>query len=343
MDIRRVVRRLRATGGGTARRSCEAALLLSVGLSAPAAHSSASVALHSVEEVQSAWIESPGGATSYFRSPEGDVWELVTDPGDPAIQNRGEGRFFPPEADHVRSALVALSYPTEALTVDIFILPCPRRELLTSSSGRRTVYLSPGMHPYTEAQVHALVAHELGHILHNQRMDGPAWDAYRELRGLQDRSMYSDGAPHRDRPREIFAEDFRFLFGGPLANYGGGIENPNLMLPDRVGGLEAFYLSRAEAAVSPDAPRPLRFLPNPARGDVRISFADGRTGIDPTPLVLEVFDVQGRRFLRRELPGVAQVQWDGRLENGRPAPAGLYFVQIVQGRERWLGKLLVTR
>jgi len=309
----------------------------------PAAHSFASVALHTAEEVQTAWIVRSGDATSFFHSPEGDVWELVTDPGDPAILNRGEGRFFPPEADQVRSALVALNYPAEALSVEIFILPYPRRELLTSSSGRGTIYLSPGMYPYTDAQVHAIVAHEMGHILHNQRMDGPSWDEYRTLRGIQDRSVYYDSAPHRDRPREIFAEDFRYLFGGRLANYGGGIENPDLTLPDRVGGLEEFLLSRATARIAPDVPMSLQFLPNPARGPVRITFADGREGIDPTPMVLEVFDVQGRRQLRRDVAGVSEVPWDARLDNGASAPAGLYFVRIVQGRERWLGKLLVAR
>jgi len=284
-----------------------------------------------------------GDATFFFQSPEGDVWELVSDPGDPAIRNKGEGSFFPPEPDHVRSALVALSYPTEVLSVEIFILPYPRRELLTSSSGRGTVYLSPGMYPYSEAQVHAIVAHELGHVLHNQRMDGPAWDEYRRLRGLGDRSIYYDAAPHRDRPHEIFAEDFRFLFGGPLANYAGGIENPDLILPDRVEGLAGYLRSRATASPAFGASRPLRILPNPSRGEVRIAFAGESGGVDPTPLVLQVFDVQGRRHLRRELPGQPQVFWDGVLDDGTSAPSGLYFVQILRGGERWVGKLLVAR
>jgi len=343
MWIRRVVRRLRATGGGAGRRSSKAALLLPVGLLLPVAHSSASVALHTAEEVLSAWIERSGDATLFFRSPEGDVWELVPDPGDPAIRNKGEGSFFPPEVDHVRSALVALTYPTEVLSVEIFILPYPRRELLTSSSGRSTIYLSPGVSSYSEAQVHAIVAHEMGHLLHNQRMDGPAWDEYRQLRGLGDRSVYYDAAPHRDRPHEIFAEDFRFLFGGPLANYGGGIENPDLILPDRVEGLAEFFRSRSSAVPASGAPRPLRILPNPARGDVRIALAGESAGIDPTPLVLQIFDAQGRRHFRRELAGSSPVSWDGILEDGTPAPSGLYFVQVLRGRERWSGKLLLAR
>jgi hypothetical protein len=38
---------------------------------------------------------------------------------------------------------------------------------------------------------------------------------------------------HAQRPREIFAEDFRYLFGSDEAVFSGGIENDELSPPTR--------------------------------------------------------------------------------------------------------------
>ena len=62
-----------------------------------------------------------------------------------------------------------------------------------------------------------------------------------------------------NRPHEIFAEDFRALFGGPTANYSGTIENPGLVHPGAVPGLAAFFLNLTGARLDGVA----RLMPAP--------------------------------------------------------------------------------
>jgi len=66
----------------------------------------------------------------------------------------------------------------------------------------------------------------------------------------------------------------------------------------------------------------------PFSSDLRLSLALRRTG----PVALDVFDPSGRRVrtLRRgTMPaGPSLVSWDGRLEGGRLAPSGIYFIQL---------------
>src|SRR5439155_3419753 len=102
---------------------------------------------------------------------------------------------------------------------------------------------SPGVWEIPVTTQHAEVVHELGHVIQYQRMpdaDGTNWQRYRALRGIADGGIYNAAAPHADRPHEIFAEDFRTLFGGTLAVTAAAIENNQLPSPDGVPGLESF-------------------------------------------------------------------------------------------------------
>src|SRR6185369_3380836 len=89
------------------------------------------------------------------------------------------------------------------------------------------------------------------------------WSRYRALRGIED-ERYCAGAAHADRPHEIFAEDFRALFGDALSNYSGTIENQALRDPSAVTGLAAFIASLRGGPALADGK--LEGFPNPTRG-----------------------------------------------------------------------------
>jgi hypothetical protein len=186
------------------------------------------------------------------------------------------------------------------------------------------ILLSPGVRPLTPEHQHAEFVHELGHVVHYSRMPDPAgteWTRYREVRGITDEATYNGGAPHADRPHEIFAEDFRALIGGALANYSGTIENAALAPPAAVAGLDD--LMRSIAAGS-GATLPLACYPNPSRGTVSFSRSGGR------PEALDVYDLGGRRVATLSASGTGSLvtwRWDGRDATGQRVAAGTYFAR----------------
>ena len=56
-----------------------------------------------------------------------------------------------------------------------------------------------------------------------------------------------------------------------------------------------------------------------------------------------VYDIRGRRVARLFEglmgPGEHALTWNGRIEAGRTAPAGIYIVRVVTGREQRAQKL----
>jgi len=261
------------------------------------------------------WLELPGGQR----------FELVLDPYDPAIANPGDGAFHPFDEAEVRNALAALAYPLDAVAADLYLLPFPRRHGLESSAGPGFVLLSPGMRPLARERQHAEVVHELGHVVHHRHLpdgDAAGWRRYRALRGIEDETVYSAQAPHADRPHEIFAEDFRALFGGTLANYSGSIENPRIVAPAAVAGLEDFLVGLAGA---PPALTTLSAYPNPARGPLAVLAAGGHGG------PLDLFDVTGRRVttLAPERTGAGWTwRWDGRDAHGVEVRPGVLLARV---------------
>lgn len=88
------------------------------------------------------------------------------------------------------------------------------------------------------------------------------------------------------------------------------------------------------AGVEDPAASALRFTgltPNPFRGDVRIAFTLPAPGVAR----ITVHDVSGRlvrRLADDEFSAGSHVaRWDGRLEQGRPATAGVYLVRLEAG------------
>ncbi|HEU4929004.1 MAG TPA: hypothetical protein VFU38_04180, partial [Candidatus Krumholzibacteria bacterium] len=169
---------------------------------------------------------------------------VITDIADPSIVNKGDGEFHPFSSDAVLSTLRALEYRALRMSIRVYLLPYPRRSLLVSSTSGAELFLSPhvlDIDPHVAAYI---VAHELGHAFHNRFMPegSPAWDEYRRLRGIDGDTRFHDSATHAYRPKEILAEDFRVLFGGPAAYFGGMIENTELAGPEDVPGLRSFFI-----------------------------------------------------------------------------------------------------
>lgn len=254
------------------------------------------------------WLVLPGGGRH----------ELVTSTADPEIANPGDGAFHPFDPDQVRAAIDEVRFPLTGIAAEIWLLPYPRRGRLDSAAGPGLVLLAPGVRPLSREHQHAELVHELGHIVQYDRFpdhDLERWSAYRAMRGIQDPVVYSATARHADRPHEIFAEDFRALFGGASAVASGSIENPSLAHPSQVPGLRDFLLELA------DAPRlSLTAHPNPARG--RVTFVQLHGASAP----LDLFDVLGRR-VATGMPRHAGAVTEWRIDLPVLAGGGVLFAR----------------
>ncbi|NNF07954.1 MAG: T9SS type A sorting domain-containing protein [Candidatus Eisenbacteria bacterium] len=85
--------------------------------------------------------------------------------------------------------------------------------------------------------------------------------------------------------------------------------------------------------VAPTVTKILPASPNPFTAGTRINWALERQ----SDVVLQIFSVQGRRLLSQEFnavdAGVWEWTWDGRDQDGRHAPSGVYFVRMLADRK----------
>jgi hypothetical protein len=212
---------------------------------------------------------------------------------------------------------------------------------------------------------HLIVTHEIGHCVHRALMpdsDTRAWNEYKRMRDIEDRAAYNSAAPHNMRPHEIFAEDFRLLFGGPLSTYSGTIENQDLRLPNEVPGLREFMLSLAEVRLArSDDPAPsmsieISSFPNPFANSATVNLKVGQSfsaaGIQTGCVSARatVFDAKGRAVKdlgvkSHNFGPYLQFRWDGTDRSGRHVPSGVYFlrVDVSPSGESALHKMLLKR
>jgi len=257
------------------------------------------------------WLTLPGGRR----------FELVTSTTDPSIVNPGDGAFHPFESTEVLAALGELRYPVAGIGADVFLLPYPRRGQIESAAGPELILLSPGVRRLSREHQHAEFVHEFGHVVQHALMpDGDdRWTEYRRIREILD-PRYSPTSLHADRPHEIFAEDFRALFGGPAATYSGTIENSALVPPADVPGLETFMLRLAGI----ETQLPIVATPNPTRGALRFTFANAAA------VPLDLFDAAGRRIATLAPRAVRSgIEWsfDGTDVSGRVVAPGVLFAR----------------
>jgi hypothetical protein len=325
MEARAFLGRMAFGLAGTAAGLLLLAFLASADETGGAGATRAGVVVYDAAETDRRFCRLDESGAMWLSLPDGGVHELITTPLDPVLLNAGDGEFHPFDPAEVRAALDAVRFPLEQVPVEIYILPYPRRSGLESAAGPGIVLLAPGVRALAPEQQHAILVHELGHVVQHARIpdhDVAAWRRYRALRGITDEARYCAASPHADRPHEIFAEDFRALFGGPLATTSGTIENATLAPPATVTGLAEFIAGLA------GAPRGERLAawPNPARGRVALA----RTG-EPAGIV-DLFDVGGRRIASlgpEPVAGGWRWVWDGALERGGRRAAG-----VVLARER---------
>ena len=276
-------------------------------------------------------------------------YRLITKVSDPLIGNKGDGSFHPMSVAAVLEALHSIRLQDAGLQLRVFVLPYPRRDQLDSSARQGMILLSPGVLEISDYAVHFTVAHEVGHLYQYQWMpdqDRRGWERYAALRGIQDRDVYNSGGVHKDRPHEIFAEDFRYLFGGEMATYSGGIENDDLPLPSQVGGLEPFLRDLSEPRRVAVPAVELMPIPNPFNPstEVHVQFDQ-----DPGPgrLRVRVVDARGRE-VRQLFDGTAtsrqmRLPWDGKRTGGEPVASGVYFAALDFEGNNTSTKLLLVR
>ena len=65
-------------------------------------------------------------------------------------------------------------------------------------------------------------------------------DRLLEIRGITNERIYNNNAEYQNRPQEIFAEDFRLLYGGEDARAGEHL-NSDLYNPTDSEELKAFF------------------------------------------------------------------------------------------------------
>jgi len=193
-------------------------LILSIFASAQSSELAPGWRIISAEEILSECRSS--GDDLSFTDRSGEEWELITDATDPDITNPGEFSFYPMSESVVRSVILELAPEIRSnLACTIYILPYPRRGLVRSSCDGRAIYLSPGVRQYSPPIIHCILCHEVGHLVHRQLVPKAApdfWPRYRRLRGLENCDLFHTSSLHGNQPEEIFAEDFRKLFGTPV-------------------------------------------------------------------------------------------------------------------------------
>lgn len=275
---------------------------------------------------------------------------VITDIADPSIVNKGDGSFHPFSTDDVLATLRALEHRSVRMSIRVYLLPYPRRSLLVSSTSGVELFLSPHVLDIDPSVAAYILAHELGHAFHNRFMpDGsPAWDEYRSLRGITDTARFHDRASHAYRPKEILAEDFRVLFGGAAAYFGGLIENPEIARPESVGGLESFLVRVAGEPVVSRGPRIIATsFPNPFNPttEVRVSLP-GELTDGSARVSVRVYSVTGalvRDLYDGRATGDFAVRWDGTDNRGNRVASATYYAAVIAGGTKETVKLVLLK
>lgn len=285
-----------------------------------------SITVYGPDEVLCYVSERGGEASLAF--PGAPRWVLEGEPDD----------YFPMSTEEVVSALEAIEFPVEVMTVHVVILPVPRRSLPKSSAEGNIVFLCPGRVQYQPEHIHYTVTHEIGHIVQHVLMPDSRhdlWDEYIRLRGLEEHSAL-DPTCHASSLHEIFAEDFRVLFGGERARCGGEVENHYIGSPSDIEGLAAFILSLPHEGrrASGPAAYPNPFEINMVLSTVSLEDAEGIQQVD-------IYDVEGRivRSIRTQDGRSVEVVWDGMTSGGTPAAPGLYLIKATTARKVYVSKV----
>lgn len=355
MRLRRAIGRGSRSGASHATRlPLAVAIVSSIAVLCAAGRSAAEVRIVGADTVLDRFCFRQGGRL-YLSLPGVLPQELITSTEDPAIANAGDGAFHPLDRGAVEDALRGLDFPVDRVDAAVYVLPYPRRAGLESAASHGAIFLAPGTTPVPAATVHAVVAHEFGHVVQRAfaPQGSPAWSEYLKLRGLSDDETAATSIPHADRTGEVFAEDFRALLGSDLARGDGSVENTALLAPGALPGLDAFLRDlperarRTALATAFAAGRSVAAFPNPFRHSVTLSAPPALAiGGIPGERTLRVLDVRGRVVCRKSVPvsgdGSITWQWDGHDDAGARLAPGSYFVNA-EGESGRATRIVLTR
>jgi hypothetical protein len=281
---------------------------------------------------------------------DGRYLSVITDIDDPSISNKGDRTFHPFSEEMIIEVLESISHPNLDVNVQIYILPYPRRNLLVSSTSGRAVFLSPHVLDIHPAVLAYIVAHEIGHVFHHAYLpdDSPLWGRYRQIRGITDTWKYSATRTHAYRPAEIFAEDFRVLFGSVEAAFGGRVENPELPSPLVVAGLKEFFAGLGGTPLASAPKVRATSYPNPFNPDTEIRINIPNEILSARKNVtVRIYDVRGALVteIYSDVPNGEDlfVHWDGRDQRGNSVASANYFALIEAGRTRTTLKLVLLK
>jgi hypothetical protein len=290
------------------------------------------------------------GGQALIALEDGRYLSVITDIDDPSIYNKGDGQFHPFPQDRVVEVLGGITHENMHLKVTVYILPYPRTNLLVSSTSGNTIFLSPHVLDIHPAVCAYIVAHEMGHVFHNGYLpeSSTLWHEYLSIRGIDDESIYYASASHPYRPREIFAEDFRVLFGGRDAAFGGRVENPSLPSPTLVPGLEGFIADIGGTVIAARSRVRVSSYPNPFNPETEIQVVIPDEILRSRERVtVRIYDVRGAlvRELYSDVPFDENlyVRWDGKDKNGASVASAHYFALIEAGPIRATLKLVLLK
>lgn len=274
--------------------------------------------IHNAVETRELCVTAPDGTSTFSHPLAGSV--LLSAP---------TRTLYPFDADVALAALSDMSGFTTNLDLEVFILDGIPAETGSSFARRGAIFLSPSFAPLDPAITSYIATHEVGHVLTWACIDGRAgrWEAYAALRGL-DLAAAGPSAPHSKRAREILAEDLRYLFGGSLATHGIGLENHDLVTPDRIDGLRELLAGYLEQGARSTDIATSHAFPNPCnpRTTIEMVLPAGSAAGDGADV--EIYDLRGQMV--RKLHGDAAandrvaVNWDGQDDAGRLVPSGRY-------------------
>ena len=313
------------------------------------------VTLYTPEGILSEMTQRDAAGNLVFYPEGGGSYYLIEDTSNPIIVNKGAGEFFPMSEEVVLEALreIDLNGRMVDMHIDVYILPMPRLYYMKSTSIGCRIFLSPGVWEVSASTVASVVTHEFGHCFQKAYLpsDGEGWMIYLGLRGILDDPVYCEAAIHMNRPSEIFAEDFRILFGGERAVYPGMIENTDLVQPTEVAGLETFIAFLAGDAGAPvssggEVIASIGNYPNPFNPvtTIRADFNGPVIGRD---LKVRIYAADGS-LVRDLWSGTISQEtfektWDGMNDHGVRAASGIYFYRVTAGVDSRTGKMLLIR
>jgi hypothetical protein len=281
----------------------------------------------------------------------GEQIDVITNINDPMIANKGDGAFHPFAVGHVVELLGEIAYPELRLDVEIYLLPFPRADIPVSSTVGRRLFLSPHVYEVPRSTAAYVIAHEMGHVFQERYLPERArdgWQAYRRIRDIEDGRRYSSQASHADRPREILAEDFRVLFGGPSAYFDGYVENVDLLSPDLVPDLKDFIVALRPVPSGGSNIAEVGNFPNPFNPEtvVRVEL-DADFHARGSLLTIRIYDVRGalvrELYSGRPTGQEVRVRWDGRDRNGTGVASATYFAVARVGNDTVSSKLLLIK